>query len=148
MKEDAADKKPRVGVGVIVIRDGKVLLGLRTGSHGAGTWAPPGGHLEYGEEVEACARREVQEETGLTLRATSYGSYVSNVLEPEGKHCVTVFVIGWADAGDPKRVEPDKCSGWYWFDWSAMPRPLFAPLQSLISRGYRPPKTFDDVPSE
>lgn len=148
MKEDAADKRPLVGVGVIVLRGSKVLLGLRAGSHGAGTWAPPGGHLEYGEEVEACARREVLEETGLTLRATSYGSYVSNVLEPEGKHYVTVFVIGWADAGYPKRVEPEKCLGWHWFDWSAMPQPLFAPLQSLISRGYGPPDAFRDLPIE
>ena len=55
----------RVGVGVIIVRDGNVLLGERAGSHGAGTWALPGGHLEFGETVADCARREVLEETGF-----------------------------------------------------------------------------------
>ena len=59
--------RTRVGVGVIVVRGGLVLLGQRLGSHGAGTWALPGGNLEFGESVEACARRELLEETGLHL---------------------------------------------------------------------------------
>ncbi|MEO7108781.1 MAG: NUDIX domain-containing protein [Rhodoferax sp.] len=38
-----------VGIGVIIVRHGLVLLGQRIGSHGAGTWALPGGHLEFGD---------------------------------------------------------------------------------------------------
>ena len=58
---------PRVGVGVFVVQQGKVLLGLRRGSHGSGTWGSPGGHLEHGEAILDCARREVLEETGLEV---------------------------------------------------------------------------------
>jgi len=47
------DKVPRVGLGVLIIKDGKVLLGRRKGAHGEGTWAPPGGHLECGESFGA-----------------------------------------------------------------------------------------------
>ena len=54
-----------IGVGVIVVHEGKVLLGLRTGSHGANTWAFPAGHLEFQETVEECALRELKEQTGL-----------------------------------------------------------------------------------
>jgi ADP-ribose pyrophosphatase YjhB (NUDIX family) len=79
-------------VGVVVIRGGKVLLGLRRGSHGAGTWALPGGHLEWGETVENCARREVKEETGLDLGLVGQGPYTSDVMATEGKHYVTCFV--------------------------------------------------------
>ncbi len=43
------NKRPKVGLGVLIFKDGKVLLGKRKGAHGEGTWCPPGGHLEFGE---------------------------------------------------------------------------------------------------
>ncbi|SNX85091.1 uncharacterized protein MEPE_03800 [Melanopsichium pennsylvanicum] len=59
---------PRVGVAVFVINEkGHILIGKRTGSHGAGTLALPGGHLELHESFHECAAREVYEETGLVL---------------------------------------------------------------------------------
>jgi len=53
------DKRPLIGVAVIVIKENRVLLGKRKNSHGSGTWAFPGGHLEFNESIEDCARREV-----------------------------------------------------------------------------------------
>ena len=46
-----SSERPKVGVGVIIIKDGKFLMGWRKKSHGSGTWCPPGGHLEYGTSV-------------------------------------------------------------------------------------------------
>jgi 8-oxo-dGTP diphosphatase len=130
---------PRVGVGVLVVRGGKILLGLRRGSHGAGTWAPPGGHLEFGETVEACARREAAEETGLTLGDVTRGPWTENVFAAEATHYVTVFVAAAGAAGEPRVLEPAKCERWEWHRWDALPEPLFAPLASLRAAGYRPP---------
>ena len=59
------EKIPRVGLAVIIKKEGKVLLGKRKNSHGNNTWNFPGGHLEFGEDFEDCALREVKEETGL-----------------------------------------------------------------------------------
>lgn len=61
----------RVGVAVVVRRAGKILLGKRKGSHGAGTWALPGGHVELGEDPVITAFRELVEELGEDC---SYGS--------------------------------------------------------------------------
>jgi 8-oxo-dGTP diphosphatase len=126
-----------VGVGVIILRDGKVLLGERAGAHGAGTWALPGGHLEFGETVADCARREVLEETGLALHDIASAPYTSDVFAVEGRHYVTLFVTAQA-TGEPMVLEPAKCLGWQWFHWEQLPKPLFAPLQTLRDSGFVP----------
>ncbi|TBV11919.1 nucleotide triphosphate diphosphatase NUDT15 [Stutzerimonas kirkiae] len=131
-------KKPLVGVGVIILRNGLVLLGQRIGSHGAGTWALPGGHLEFGESVAECAAREVREETGLEIQNSVPAPYTSDVIAPEGKHYVTLFVVAQSNSGDPVICEPEKCLGWHWFRWSELPHPLFQPLATLHATGFAP----------
>ena len=133
-----ASPQPRVGVGVIVWRNGRVLLGQRKGTHGAGTWALPGGHLEFGETVEHCAQREVLEETGLEITVVARGPYTNDVFADAGKHYVTVFVIAHAPHGEPRLCEPAKCAEWRWCRWSDMPEPVFAPLAQLRAGGYVP----------
>lgn len=123
---------------MVIVRDGKVLLGLRRGSHGAGAWALPGGHLEWGEAIESCARREVEEETGLQLGVVSQGPYTNDVMAAEGKHYVTCFVEAAALAGEARVLEPTKCERWAWFEWSEMPEKLFQPLKTLVQSGYLP----------
>ena len=129
---------PRVGVGVIVLREGLVLLGKRKGSHGAGTWALPGGHLEFRESVEDCARRETEEETGLRLKTIRPGPYTNDVVASEARHYVTVFVQASAEGGEPQILEPEKCEGWAWFKWSELPENLFLPLKNLLKQGFTP----------
>lgn len=131
-------ERPRVGVGVVVLRDGRVLLGERRGAHGAGTWALPGGHLEFGETVEECAARELTEETGLSMGATLRGPWVSDVFADEARHYVTVFVIATDTIGEPVVREPAKCLAWRWCAWAALPEPLFPPLASLKRSGFVP----------
>jgi 8-oxo-dGTP diphosphatase len=130
--------EPSVGVGVIVVRNGLVLLGQRIGSHGAGTWALPGGHLEFGETVEQCAAREVREEAGLELREFEAAPYTNDFFAAERKHYVTLFVVAASDEGEPALLEPDKCLGWQWLRWSELPSPLFQPLRTLVSSGFVP----------
>lgn len=66
----------------------------RKGSHGTGTYALPGGHLEFSETFGACAIRETLEETGLSVTNTKV-AWVENSVWGEGdaeQHYVTVFV--------------------------------------------------------
>ena len=129
---------PRVGIGVIIRREGKVLLGLRRGAHGAGTWALPGGHLEFGESFEACAAREAAEETGLRIAIEGIGPCTNDVMPAEQRHYVTVFVLAASASGTPEVREPAKCERWAWFDWAALPEPLFLPLRHLVASGFVP----------
>ena len=128
----------QVGIGVIVQRGGRVLLGRRRGAHGAGDWALPGGHLEFGETPEACAARELAEETGLRAAAWRRAPYTADVLPDAGRHYLTLFMLADGVSGDPQRLEPHKCDGWSWHDWDALPEPLFAPLACLRTSGGRP----------
>jgi 8-oxo-dGTP diphosphatase len=130
--------RPQIGVGVLIFRNGRILLGRRRGSHGDGTWAPPGGHLEFGESVEACARREASEEAGLELHSVRPGPYTNDVFAAEGKHYVTLFVVADAPTGEPQLREPDKCSAWQWFLWPELPEPIFLPLATLRRDGFQP----------
>jgi len=125
--------RPKVGVGVAVVKEGKLLLGKRKGAHGEGSWAPAGGHLEYGETPEDCAARELKEETGLKALSLKVGPWTNNVFE-EGKHYFTIFVLVDQFEGEPQLLEPDKCEGWEWFDWAALPSPLFPSVQSFIEK--------------
>ena len=128
---------PLLGVGVLIVRDGRILLGKRRGSHGEGSWAPPGGHVDEGESFEATAVREVLEETGLAITNTRVGPTTEDHF-PEGKHFRTTFVIAEAPAGEPQNLEPHKCDGWEWFCWSDLPHPLFLPLRKLRDQGFEP----------
>lgn len=128
----------RIGVGVIVRRGTKVLVGLRRGSHGAGSWALPGGHLDGGETPEECARREVREETGLEIDALRRGPWSHDRFEAEGREYVTLFVVADGPTGTPEIREPAKCAEWRWCEWDELPVPLFLPLASLKRSGYVP----------
>jgi len=87
------NKFPRVGIGVIIMQHEKVLMGQRIGSHGAKTWSFPGGHLEFGESLESCAKREVKEETGMDISDIALGAFTNDIFEKEDKHYITLYLI-------------------------------------------------------
>lgn len=127
------EKRPRVGVGIIVTHNNKILLGKRKGSHGAGQWSLPGGHLEYRETVEQCVLRELTEETSLKAHIIHLGPWSNDVID-EDKHYITLFAFVPHFEGTPKLLEPHKCEGWQWFDLHSLPEPLFPPVRSLLTQ--------------
>ncbi|KAI0015486.1 nudix domain-containing protein [Xylariomycetidae sp. FL0641] len=116
----SASLHPRVGVAALVCNEkGEVIMGKRAGSHGAGTWAFPGGHLEMGESFFECAERETLEETGLKVKATKVVAVTNDVMS-DTKHYITIFVRCERDdaKAQPEVLEPEKCEGWHWISWS------------------------------
>lgn len=122
------EDKPRVGIGLMILKDGKVLLGKRKGSHGAGEYAFPGGHLEYMESFEDCVLRELAEECGIEVENIRF-QFLSNVKQYAPKHYVHICLMAYWKSGEPKVLEPEKCEGWDWYDLSNLPSPIFGPTK-------------------
>lgn len=133
----------KVGIGVMVMKDGKVLLGMRKGSHGAGEYAWPGGHMEYMESFAGCAKREVYEETGMEIDNIRF-LRLSNLKEYAPKHYADIGLIADWKSGEPKIMEPDRIESWGWYDMDNLPEPLFSTLPSYIE-AYKTGRNFWDA---
>ncbi|KAF7720887.1 Nudix hydrolase 15, mitochondrial, partial [Apophysomyces ossiformis] len=144
MSPAGSDRIVRVGVGCFVkcrFDDGlKILLSKRKGSHGSGCWQLPGGHLEFNESFEECARREVLEETNLELDNIQFVTATNDPMPADNKHYVTVFVQSTVDRNDIGRLrvmEPEKLEGeWEWVSWKDIHqyKPLFTPIQHFLQQ--------------
>lgn len=115
---------PKIGVGVMILKNGKVLLGKRKGSHGEGEFAFPGGHLEYMESFADCAKREVKEECGIEISNVRF-QFLSNLTKYKPKHYVHIGLLADWKSGEPKILEPNKSESWLWYDVDNTPCPMF-----------------------
>lgn len=133
-----SEERPKVGVGVILVKDNKVLLLKRKNAHGEGTWGFPGGHLELNEEIEDCVQREVEEETGIKVNNIKLAGLTNDIFKKENKHYITIFMICDWESGEAEIKEQEKCMAQGWFEWENLPTPLFLPIINLVKQGYRP----------
>lgn len=129
------ERRPRVGVGVMIQNnEGKILMGLRKGSHGAGEWAFPGGHLEFGETIFETAKREVREETGLDVNEFELISVADEMryIKSDNKHYLNIGIKAVYAGGEPQLLEPDKCAEWRWFSMDGLPDKLLEGPELVI----------------
>ncbi len=124
-------ERPKVGVGVIIVRDGKILIGERVGNHGSGTFMIAGGHLEFGETFEEAAKREAIEETGLQDIEVKGIVSISNDIAYD-KHYVSITILVESKAGEPYDAEPHKSKNWKWYDPKGIPDNIFIPSKKSI----------------
>ena len=119
----------RVGLTIMVVRGGKILMGLRQGTETAdGLWAYPGGRMDYGEDPVTGVIRELFEETGMTVNRedVEFLRFANEPFPKEGKHYVTLVFFTTKAKGEPKLKE-DKCGKWKMFS------PLETPENSFYS---------------
>jgi 8-oxo-dGTP diphosphatase len=113
--------------------ENNILLGLRKGAHGAGTWSLPGGRIEPGESPKAAAEREVLEETGLKVDVEVFRPVPFNNVIAGGQPWVTLYFITWVENAEPQVMEPEKCEQWKWFNGYMIPAlNLFEPFAALV----------------
>ena len=133
------DKIIKVGIGVMIKDDNKILLGHRSakrkdtgGIFEPDTWTLPGGKQEYDETVIDTAIREVKEETNLDIKNPEVFS-VSDDFQPD-RHFVTIEMITEEFSGELKIMEPTKEDNWQWFDLNDLPDNIYSPSRVFIEK--------------
>jgi len=142
-------QKPGVGFGIMILKEGKVLLGKRHTDpkkadsllHGEGTWTMPGGKLHFQEGLKEAAAREVLEETGIKVKNLELFSVSNDIVYDN--HFVTLGFVCRDFEGEPKVMEPDEITKWEWFDLNDLPSPLFSPSEKMI-KNYLAKKIYQD----
>jgi 8-oxo-dGTP diphosphatase len=135
-------ERPQIGIGVMILKDGKVLLQKRKSKHGIGTYSFTGGHLEHLESMEDCARRETREEAGVEIGPMKF-LCIYNIKKYAPKHYINILFIADWKSGEAKVMEPDKTETWAWYDLNNLPQPLFASVEAAVE-AYKTGRNFYD----
>lgn len=129
----------KVGVGVMILNDNKILLGHRSkdrkdtgGIFEPDTWTLPGGKQEYNETVYETIIRETKEETNLDIKNPKVFS-VSDDFQTD-RHFVTIEMITKEFSGELKVMEPEKEDEWRWFDLNNLPDNIYSPSKKFIEK--------------
>jgi mutator protein MutT len=115
--------RPVVGIGAVIVQDGKVLLVKRRYAPLKGEWSLPGGGVEVGETLEECVVREMREETGLDIEVGPVIEVFDRIThDTDGRvqyHYVLVDYLCWpiggelnasSDVEEAVWVQPDETS--------------------------------------
>ncbi|BBB89592.1 MAG TPA: NUDIX hydrolase [Methylomusa anaerophila] len=132
-------KNPAPAVSVLIVKEDQVLLGKRAeGAFQAGMWCLPCGFIEFDEDFLTAARREVREETGLTVKIQSILSVMSNYL---AVNLHTLVVVLLARAIDGELRPGDDVAAVEWFPLAGpLPEMAFEADAHIIER-YRQTRT-------
>lgn len=122
---------PKVGVGVFVVQNGKILLVRRTMHPEIGKWSIPAGYLDYGEDPQQVAVREALEETNLVVEIENLIDVYHNPPEQGG---ATVFILYQAKliSGIPQAGDDADAVGFFAPD--DLPEIAFASTHDVINR--------------
>ncbi len=105
---------------VMCDQDGRIVLIQRKNEPFKGAYALPGGFVDIGETVEAACRREVQEETGLTVGDLQLvGVYSDPGRDPRGHTVSAAYLAFLPDAPNPKAGSDAKAAEWV-KDWRGL----------------------------
>lgn len=142
-REQTLPNQIKIGVGVLVFKDGKLLLGKRKAAHGAGEYSGPGGHVEYMESWLDAAKREVKEETGLEITNIKFNCLI-NLKKYAPRHYVDIGLIADWVGGEPQNLEPNKKANWHWYNLDDLPKPLFGPTPIYLEAYKTGNKFYDE----
>lgn len=125
---------PQIGVGVILLKDDKILLGKRLYDKSGPNWGFPGGHLDKFEAVEDCAIRETKEETNLNVKKLQFLTYTEDFFKDINEHFITLIFISKEFSGELSNKEEKSFEDWKWFDMNKLPENLSTPMKGFLKQ--------------
>lgn len=123
-----------VGCELFIRKGDSILLGLRKNCYGAGTWALPGGHLEFNERLVDAICREAEEELGSVIKPKELKlvSVVDDLQPQNNLHYIHVSFELKEPTWEPRIMEPDHCEEWRYFPLDELPEKFFPPHKGII----------------
>lgn len=140
MTVPASPLHPRLGVGVLIVRDGQVLLMRRRCDPEAGRWGLPGGKVDWMETAEHAARREVDEELGIALHEIRLLCVTDQIDPVHARHWFAPVYLSEGFSGEPRIVEPDKHAALGWCLPDEAPGPLTMSARAALAAWQALPK--------
>ena len=129
--------RPIIGCLAVVRRGSRVLLAQRSVPPGIGRWGFPGGMQELGETVQACAQRELLEETGINADPVTTLTVLDSIRhDEEGRvkvHFALIAVLLDWRAGEGEPIEDATALGWFTRD-EARTLELFPNVEALMEQ--------------
>lgn len=113
-----------VGVGAVIENDsGQIFLSKRgdAARNERGLWEFPGGAVAYGETLSTALIREIHEEFGIEIHVGQLLDVVDHILPQENQHWISPTFICSVASGEPRIMEPEKCSAIGWFALDEIP---------------------------
>ncbi|MBX5043239.1 NUDIX domain-containing protein [Rhizobium lentis] len=124
---------PGLGVGLVILRDDRILLYKRVNAPEAGYWNIVGGKVDHMEPAETAARREAEEETGLTIGRIERIGMTEQIIDADRQHWISILYLARDIKGEPQLTEPDKLSDFGWFPLTELPTPLSVFTKAAIA---------------
>lgn len=133
MQPEISARRPTLGVGAVVVKDGALLMVRRAHDPGRGLWSVPGGRVEGGEHLTSAVKREVKEETGIEVEV---GDLLGTYEVVGDGHLVVLDYLAEV-AGDSAPVAGHDASEARWVPISDIPRLACTPrlLETLEGWG-------------
>ena len=104
MSDRTYPDRPYVGIGAVIVHEGRVVLVKRRFDPLAGQWSIPGGAVEAGETLDACVAREMAEETGFVVEVGPVVEVLDRITrDEEGRvlyHFVLIDYLCWPIGGE------------------------------------------------
>jgi ADP-ribose pyrophosphatase YjhB (NUDIX family) len=137
---------PLMGVGAVIVRDGRVLLVRRGRDPMKGHWTLPGGVLEVGESLAQGVAREVREETGLDVEVLELVELLDRIHREDGRvrfHYVIADYLCLVKGGELQAASDADAARWVErAEWNSHSALLLDPITArVIEKGWQMAQT-------